>query len=412
MIQTRRLGLSHIDNSIRNRKIILNIIRTEAPISRKEISDASMLSIATTKRLIEDLIAEGLVVEAGINKSTRGRKASLLKLNSSYCCAIGVNIIPHAIELVELSFTGDIIYQKSIEGIDLHRDVIISFVKSEIKKAIEIHRKRCSGKLLGIGIGVAGLINTSEGFVLYTPNMEGWDNVPLGPQLSDEFETDVIVDDTVRCMALAEKRYGVAKDLDNFIYVYIGRGVGSGMVLDGRIYRGKHGVAGEVGHMTIQYNGNQCNCGNRGCLEAHVSVEPILKEAGRVNSNGKRSIMPDGAEKLNRDLINLKEILSASENGDRLSGNIIDKAGEHIGTGIANLINIFDPGVIILGGEVVEAFEPLLMDKIRSVTMMKAIKAISSRTSIVQGRVSGMIASRGAATLLIEKYLQNSILNI
>ncbi len=434
VMQIDRTGLSHIDNAARNRKIILNIIRTEAPISRKEVAQISRLSIATTKRLIEELLRDSLVVEVGVNDSTRGRKASLLQLNSNYCCAIGLNIIHYALEIVELSFTGKVIYQNTIEDIEPHRDAILPHLRREIRKAIEFHEESCRGKLLGIGIGIAGLVNTSEGLVLYTPNMTGWDNVALAHQLKEEFNTDAIVDDTVRCMTLSEKRYGAAKELSNFLYIYIGRGVGSGILLDGRIYRGKHGVAGEFGHMTIREDGNLCNCGNRGCLEAHVSMERILEEAKRgisleadttlrtcIGGGSLEGVIEKGRAKGRGieeksagggSIITLQSISSESEKGDRFASSIINRVGEHIGTGIANLVNVFDPGVIILGGEVIDAFGEPLIKKVNDIVQMKAIRAISSRTRIVRGEVMGWTASRGAATLLIEKYLQNSILNI
>jgi len=109
--------MSHIDNALRNRKIIMNIIRSGAPISRKQVSDISHLSIATTKRLIEEMIRDGLIVEAGLNKSVRGRRASLLQLNEDYCCAFGINIIPHALEISGISFAGKLIYRETIENV-------------------------------------------------------------------------------------------------------------------------------------------------------------------------------------------------------------------------------------------------------------------------------------------------------
>ncbi len=196
--------MSHIDNALRNRQIILNIIRYGAPISRKQVSDVSHLSIATTKRLIEEMIKDGSIIEAGLNKSARGRSASLLKLNADYCCAFGINIIPHALEISGISFTGDIIYRESAENVPTEKD----------------------------------------GVILYTPNMTGWEDVNLGRLIKDGSGLEVIVDNTTRCMALSEKRYGLVGDLRNFLYIYIGEGVGSGIVLDGRIHRGRHDVAG------------------------------------------------------------------------------------------------------------------------------------------------------------------------
>ena len=242
-----QIGLSHVDNAARNKNVILNIVRDRSPISRKQISQLSRLSIATTKRLIEKLLVDHLIIEVGQTNSTRGRKASLLQLNGEYCCSIGVNIIPHALEIAALSFAGSVLYEKKIGGMEPTREAIQPLLDNELGEFMDKVKGRYSGKLLGIGIGIAGLVDINRGIVLYTPNMTGWESAALGPQLTERFHTDVIIDDSVRCMALSEKRYGVARELRNFLYIYIGKGVGSGVLLDGRMYRGAHGVAGEFG---------------------------------------------------------------------------------------------------------------------------------------------------------------------
>jgi predicted NBD/HSP70 family sugar kinase len=273
----------------------------------------------------------------------------------------------------------------------------------------EVHDRQ-AGKFLGIGIGIAGLVDTNRGIVLYTPNMTGWESAPLGPFLSERFNTDIIIDDSVRCMAVSEKRYGSARGLQNFLYIYIGKGVGSGVLLDGRIYRGAHGVAGEFGHITIKQNGNLCNCGNSGCLEAHVSESRIIEDIKKNIASNVHSSLSEKIEMGNG--IGLGDILHHAREGDKLANLTINNVSENIGIGIANLVNVFDPGVIILGGEVIDAFGESMMENILRVVRLKAINAISSQTSIIPAEVEDFTASRGAATLLVEKHLQNSILNI
>ena len=390
--------------------MLLNIIRIEAPISRKEVSHISQLSIATTKRLIEELLSENLVVEIGVNDNPRGRKASLLQLNGDYGGAIGVNIIPHVLEIVGISFTGRIIYKNMVQGIHPDCQTILPCLKREVGKACAFINSEYRGKLLGIGVGIAGLVDIQKGLVHYTPNIEGWENVPLGSILSEEFHTDVIVDDSVRCMALSEKRYGAGRNLSNFLYIYIGQGVGAGIILDGRMYRGDHGIAGEFGHITIRKDGNLCNCGNRGCLEAHVSVTPIIEEVKKNILSNVYTSLKQIYERAGT--ITLRNILEESLKGDKLANLIINSVSEDVGVGIANLVNVFDPGVIILGGEVVDTFGEAVMDNVKRVVSLKAINAISSRTSIMRCGINEFIAPRGAATLLIEKYLGNSILNM
>jgi predicted NBD/HSP70 family sugar kinase len=204
-------------------------VRDAAPISRKEVSRLSQLSIATTKRLIEELLWEKLIVEVGVTTNTRGRKASLLELNEDHCCSIGVNIVPNTLEIIGVSFRGTEIYSKRVDSVRPEHGAILSLLKKELQEALDVTRKRHHDNLLGIGVGIAGLVNIRQGIVLYTPNMHGWENVELVSILQKEFETDVIIDDSVRCMALAEKRYGIGKALQNFLYIYIGKGVGSGV---------------------------------------------------------------------------------------------------------------------------------------------------------------------------------------
>jgi glucokinase len=211
-------------------------------------------------------------------------------------------------------------------------------------------------------------------------------------------------------MALSEKRFGSARGLQNFLYIYIGKGVGSGVLLDGRIYRGAHGVAGEFGHITIKQDGNLCNCGNSGCLEAHVSESRIIEDIKKNITSNVHSSLSEKIETGNG--IGLDDILQHARAGDKLANLTINNVSEHIGIGIANLMNVFDPGVIILGGEVIDAFGESMMENILRVVRLKAINTISSQTSIIPAEVEGLAASRGAATLLVEKHLQNSILNI
>ena len=390
--------------------MILNIVRDNSPVSRKQISKLSKLSIATTKRLIEELLRDNLIIEVGQTNNTRGRKASLLQLNEEYCCSIGVNIIPDALEIAALSFTGSVIYEKTIKGVKPDRGAILPLLEEELRLVLKSTKSTYNGHLLGIGIGIAGLVDINRGTVLFTPNMTGWEDVKLGPLVSDRFGTDVFVDDSVRCMAISEKRYGVARELSNFLYIYIGKGVGSGVLLDGRIYRGAHGVAGEFGHITIKQNGNLCNCGNRGCLEAHVSESRIVEYVQRNISSNVHSSLSGILHGKNS--ITLMDILHHADEGDKLANLTINNVSENIGMGIANLVNVFDPGVIILGGEVIDTFGENMMDNIIRVVKLKAINTIASQTSIIAAGVESYSASRGAATLLIEKYLQNNILNI
>ena len=281
-----------------------------------------------------------------------------------------------------------------------------------IKKVIRLVEDEKSkygnaGTLMGIGLGIAGLVDARKGIVYYCPNLPGWENVELGKQLQEHFKTELFVDDSVRMMALAEKRYGIAGDFDNFLYIHIGTGVGSGMVLDNHFYRGKNGISGEFGHMTIKQDGPLCNCGNHGCMEALISTGAIMKSIRTSLDNNIYSNLSTIPE----DELDIEKISSASMAGDKLATMIIHDIAENIGIGTTDLMTVFDPGVIIFNGVVMEQLAGILEEVIR-IVRLRGIAAISQRTEFYIGNSHRQAGSRGAATAMIEIFVESDILNI
>ena len=402
-----KLGISHIDNAERNRKIIINIIRNMELTSRQEISILSDLSISTTKRLIEQLLVDNIIIEKKIHGETvqRGRKAKGLCLNGNYGYSIGINIGSYRIDLSILNLAGEVLEEHTtlIDGLNKNAIIkkVIRLVEGEKKKY------RNAGKLLGIGLGIVGLVDARNGIVYYCPNLPGWENVELAKQLQEYFNTELFVDDSVRMMALAEKRYGIARDFDNFLYIHIGKGVGSGIVLDNHFYRGKNGISGEFGHMTIKQDGPLCNCGNRGCMEALISTSAIIKSIRTSLDNNIYSSLSSIPE----NELNIAKISSASKDGDKLAAMVIHDTAENIGIGTTDLMTVFDPGVIIFNGEVMEQLTGILEDVTR-IVRIRGIAAISQRTEFYIGKSYRQAGSRGAATAMIEIFVESDFLNI
>jgi predicted NBD/HSP70 family sugar kinase len=405
-------GLSHIDNAGRNRLVILNTIRESGPLSRRELSVASSLSIATTKRLIDELIALGMVAE-GLRKDDhplRGRRASVLALDPGFGFAIGASIEPGAMTLVAIDFEGRALYQKELRPETNDRQSLQALLIDGIQGAIDACGGKGRGSLMGIGIGIAGQVKTREGIILYCPGLPGWENAELGKEVSERFTAPVVIDDGVRCMALAEKRYGGLRDLDNFLYIYVGRGVGAGIVLDNRIYRGKNGICGEFGHITVRENGPLCKCGNQGCLEALVSTRAILERIRQLTGANVYSSLGEGSA--SGDSLSLAGVYAAAVGGDKLANMVIAETEESIGIGVADLINIFDPGTVILAGEVIESFRDLLIEGVRRIVLRRALHTITQRTSILKSGIETESAARGAATMIIERFLESEMLNL
>jgi len=211
----------------------------------------------------------------------------------------------------------------------------------------------------------------------------------------------------VRCMALAEKRYGLGRDLDTFLFLYFGLGVGSGIILDNRIYRGSNGVSGEFGHITVRENGPLCVCGNRGCLEAIASTQAILARVRELlAANVYSTLRGSGAD------LDLPAFYAAALAGDKLASMVIAETEESMGIGVADLINVFDPGTVILAGEVVTNLHEQILDGIQRIVRRRAIHSISQRTQIRKSVFEANSAALGAATMVIERLLENEILNL
>ena len=405
-------GFSHIDNADRNRRVILNVIRERGPLTRREISDTSGLSITTTKRLVDQLLRDGCAEDLPLEEQPmkRGRKASGIVLNAGYAHSIGVIVQPGMIALSVVDLSGRVLEERTIPIGGEHAGELIQWISAEVQHSRIKYKSGGHGGLLGVGLGVAGVIDARQGIVFYCPNLPGWENIPLASQLGRKLAVEVLVDDVVRCIALAEKRYGAGIGLTTFLYIYIGRGVGAGIILDNRFYRGSGGLAGEFGHITVKEQGPLCNCGNTGCLEALVSQDAILRSVRELISSGVYSVLK--ARISQEQPLSLRDIEQAAEAGDKLANMVIHNVGESIGTGVADLVNIFDPGVVILGGEVISHFGDHLIEGITRTVGLRGIHSITRRTRILTSDLGGLSAARGAATMMIERFFENDILNL
>ena len=319
-------GLSHVDNAARNKNVILNIVRDRSPISRKEISQLSRLSIATTKRLIEELLTDRIIIEVGQTSNTRGRKASLLRLNEEYCCSIGVNVIHDAIEIAGISFTGTVLLTKKIQGAKSTRKAIQPLLENAIGEVIDELQDRRSGKLLGIGIGIAGLVDTNRGIVLFTPNMTGWVNVPLQKMLEARLGLPAPIEHDAKAAALGEFYFGAGRDSNDMIFIVVGTGVGAAIIINGQLYRGPTNSAGELGHITVDMNGPACSCGSNGCLEVFVAGPDL---ADRFREAAEAQNVALSAE------IDGPLVAELAAQGQPQALQVFEKAGQALGVGIS-----------------------------------------------------------------------------
>ena len=250
--------------------------------------------------------------------------------------------------------------------------------------------------LMAIGCSIPGPLDSNTGVVLFSPNL-GWHDVPVVELMRRQIDVPFAIDDDANCAALGEARMGAARGADYAVYVTISTGIGSGIVIDGNIYRGAHGFAGEVGHMTIEAAGPPCACGNFGCFEALASGSAIAARARQAVLHGDETILAT----LNDDLsmLSAEQVVGAAEAGDTVALRIIETAGAYLGAGLAAIACAFDPQLIVVGGGVVHSGS-ILMHYAREAFLARTITPVGSLVPIVPASLGDESSLWGAAALI------------
>ena len=262
-------------------------------------------------------------------------------------------------------------------------------------------------EISAVGMGAPGISNPEAGILFTSPNLPGWRNVLLRDIIQNKLDKKTFLINDANAAALGEMYFGSAQGVHNFIYVTLSTGIGGGIVIDGKIYTGAIGTAGEVGHMTIDDNGPLCNCGNKGCWEALASGTALAREAKhRIKEGAKTSILKyveGDPEKVTAPIIH-----NAAEQGDKLAKDLIARTGYYVGVGLANLINIFNPELIVIGGGLSNIGDMLLKPAFKVAgekSYKEAFQAVRFASAGL-GRNSGVL---GAAAFAVQEMKKISI---
>jgi glucokinase len=254
---------------------------------------------------------------------------------------------------------------------------------------------------VGVGVGAPGPLDRATGVVLITPNL-GWKDFPLRDRISDAVGLPTALDNDANCATLGEWWIGAAKGARHAIGITIGTGIGGGIILDGALYHGASGIAGEIGHTSIETNGRRCNCGNYGCLEAYASGTAIATRAREALAAGETSRLTslvDGA----LDRITAQKVYEAAELGDAVALHVVRETARFLGTGIANLLNIFNPDVVVVAGGVTQAGEALF-EPLRAEVRRRAFKPAVDVCRIVPGVLPGTAGVAGAVAAFLQQH--------
>jgi glucokinase-like ROK family protein len=338
--------------------IILNCLRETSPLSRAQLAEITGLNKTTVSSLVRELIARQFVREIGFDSSGSGRPAVLLELNPDAGCIIGMEIGVDFILVILTDFKAQVLWRHR-EDTDqaTGQEAILAKAFDIVRQALGVGESTHS-PVLGIGVGIPGLVDVSSGTLLFAPNLK-WRDVPLHEIFSQEFDVPVFVDNDANVAALGERYFGAAQGSKDFVYLSAGVGMGGGIVLNGQLYRGIGGYAGEIGHMTIMSDGERCNCGNQGCWETLVSQTAVVNRVRKAMETGNASRISQLVKgQLKR--ISIPIIVKAAEEGDEIAQQALEDTGFYLGIGIANLINAFNPDLIIFGGVMSLASDYLL----------------------------------------------------
>ncbi len=382
----------HAAMKLNNQLAILRCIRDEGPISRVDLKKKTRLSWGTITASTRELLAGGILTEVGAVTTGLGRRPVELELNRERNLVLGMQLGSSLVRSVLVDVKGSVVGE-------LDMPVNSQAGSAEILgRIIDTGRRILSrygvdrSALAGIGIAAPGAVDFSTGVCLYAPHHPRWKNVRLKDRVERAFGVPCCVDHAFNCFALSEKLFGFGRGLDSFICVLLGTGVSAGIVLHGEVYRGANSLAGEFGHTCVDENGPVCACGNAGCIEMYVSGPAIAAAARQEMSRGR-------AGQSNGSRITPESLSVAARRGDPTARRVYARMGTVLGIGISNLINIFNPQTVILGGLVCRAsdlFLPSCMETVRQ----RAWHASPKNVKVSQLERGAVL---GAAALVLQR---------
>jgi glucokinase-like ROK family protein len=341
-----------------NTAVILDYLRRNAPLSRAELAARAGLNRSTISIIVNSLIDEGFIQETDFQSAKIGRPGMLLTLNPKGGFAVGVEIGVDFISVLLTDFVANVLWRERVLTDPVDDQIrILDQALQLTQQAMDIGSEQ-GLRPLGIGIGVPGLVDLRQGKLVFAPNLK-WLNVPLRLMWTQRFDLPIFIENEANAAALGEYYFGVARGIDNFIYLSAGIGLGGGVLIDGKLFRGSSGYAGEIGHMTIDPEGEKCGCGKRGCWETKVGPRAVLRRVRKILANGAPSLINDLSNG-NLDGITFNDVVEAAKSGDLVAVEALRDVGKYLGIGVVNLINIFNPELIVLGGALSLAHEFLL----------------------------------------------------
>lgn len=379
-----------------NRSLVLQKLYFSGSSSRLELSEHTGLSPATVTNVVTGLLDEGIVVEAGFEESSGGRPRAILEINSTHKYLVGVDLGETHIqtEIFDLTMHHLGVTRLPLKAKNSQPKQIVDYIVRETETLLADSGVQ-HDQVLGVGIGVPGLVERTEGVSVLAPNW-GWHQVPLRPMLEERTSLPIYLDNGAKAMALAEAWFGAGRGVDDMVTLLIGTGVGAAMIAQGKLFRGVTNSAGEWGHTKIELDGRECRCGGRGCLEAYVGAPALINRMHELSPQGD---LPDDQIEM------IAAIVEASENGDPAASQVIEETTRYLGAGIANLINLYNPQIVVLGGWVGLWIGEHILPQLCQFVEQYALKRPLEATTISLSPIGQNAINVGAACLALQSFL-------
>jgi glucokinase-like ROK family protein len=388
-----------------NKHTVLDLIRfTPGGISRAELAQRMDLSRAAMTAIVNDLIKCDAIRETESRNKHSGRPPIILEVNAPRGHVIGIDMGASHLSIILADFAAQVLDEIEVpfrvaDGPELCVSTANNLVEELLKK-----NQFSNTQISAIGLGVPGPIASESGMVYAPPIMPGWDGYPIQANLEQHWGLPVSLNNDAELGALGEWAYGAGRGEKNLAFIKVGSGIGAGLIINQQIYCGTTGSAGEIGHLTIDENGPLCSCGNRGCMEAFAGGHAIALQARKMVESGKRTLLSN----IPIENLTAEDVANAARRGDLPSQEIIMRAGTFIGIAIAGLVNLFNPGAVIIGGGVAQVGD-LLTTSIRKAVRERSLRASEQSVRITTAMLGQRSSLMGATVQAINIAIHDAI---
>ncbi|MBR9957471.1 ROK family transcriptional regulator [Cronobacter sakazakii] len=381
-----------------NSAAVYRLIDQQGPISRIQIAEQSQLAPASVTKITRQLIERGLIKEVDQQASTGGRRAISIVTETRHFQAVGVRLGRHDATLTLFDLSSKVLAEEHFPLPERTQETLEHALLNTIAQFIDTWQRKIR-ELIAVSVILPGLVDPESGVIRYMPhiNVENW---PLVDALQKRFNVACFVGHDIRSLALAEHYFGATRDCEDSILVRVHRGTGAGIISNGRIFIGRNGNVGEIGHIQVDPLGERCHCGNFGCLETVAANAAIEQRVRQLLEQGYQSrLMPDEC--------NIKAICKAANRGDALACEVVERVGRQLGKTIAIAINLFNPQKVVIAGEIVEA-QKVLLPAIESCINTQSLKAFRKNLPVVPSQLDHRSAI--GAFALVKRAMLNGLL--